>query len=175
MVGLVESMVAAGRAATSYLTTHTPPHNTMLFELLKLSEPNGEKWSYYLYWAGDHLDGFVQDCCNSSALAMELPQSCIKPSINSTCLATHTPLHDIVCRFSIGPIGITDQTGEGQGPMKTSSIPCYGPIKYTWCMCWTEETTSTTTHLTKKALLLQRKVFFFFKRKMTSSIVTNDE
>ena len=40
-----------------------------------------------------------------------------------------------VCSFSISPIGFTDQTGEGA--MKISSIPCYGPIKYT---CWTDET-----------------------------------
>ena len=31
-----------------------------------------------------------------------------------------------VCLFSVSPI---DQTGDGQ--MKISSIPCYGPIKYT--------------------------------------------
>ena len=29
----------------------------------------------------DHLDGLVQDCSNSSALAMELLQSCTKPLI----------------------------------------------------------------------------------------------
>ena len=31
----------------------------------------------------DHsaIDGFVQDCSNSSAVAMELLQSCTKPSI----------------------------------------------------------------------------------------------
>ena len=28
-----------------------------------------------------HIDGFVQDCGNSSALAMELSQSCANPSI----------------------------------------------------------------------------------------------
>ena len=28
-----------------------------------------------------HVDGLVQDCDNSSALAMELPQSCTKPSM----------------------------------------------------------------------------------------------
>ena len=28
-----------------------------------------------------YIDGLVQDCSNSSALAMELLQSCIKPSI----------------------------------------------------------------------------------------------
>ena len=28
-----------------------------------------------------HIDGLVQDCSNSSALAMELLQSCTKPSI----------------------------------------------------------------------------------------------
>ena len=29
----------------------------------------------------DYFDGLVQDCGNSSALAMELLQSCTKPSI----------------------------------------------------------------------------------------------
>ena len=29
----------------------------------------------------EYLDGLVQDCSNSSALAMELLQSCTKPSI----------------------------------------------------------------------------------------------
>ena len=35
-----------------------------------------------------HIDGLAQDCGNSSASAMELPQSCAKPSINSTDLIT---------------------------------------------------------------------------------------
>ena len=30
-----------------------------------------------------YIDGLVQDCSNSSELAMELLQSCIKPSISS--------------------------------------------------------------------------------------------
>ena len=29
----------------------------------------------------NHVDGSVQDCSNASALAMELSQSCTKPSI----------------------------------------------------------------------------------------------
>ena len=33
-----------------------------------------------------HIDGLVQDCSNSSALAMELLQSCTKPSIYSPLL-----------------------------------------------------------------------------------------
>ena len=39
-----------------------------------------------------------------------------------------------MCRFSIGPIGFTNQTGEG--PMKLSSISCYGPMKYTLLDRW---------------------------------------
>ena len=31
-----------------------------------------------------HIDGLAQDCSNSSALAMELLQSCAKPSIYDT-------------------------------------------------------------------------------------------
>ena len=40
------------------------------------------------------IDGIVQDCNNSSALAMELPQSCAKPSIalcKSLIQAVQTP------------------------------------------------------------------------------------
>ena len=33
-------------------------------------------------WSFTHIDGLVQDCSNSSALAMELLQSCTKPSIS---------------------------------------------------------------------------------------------
>ena len=31
-----------------------------------------------------HIEGFVKDCSNSSELAMDLMQSCIKPSIYSS-------------------------------------------------------------------------------------------
>ena len=31
----------------------------------------------------EHIDGLVQNCSNSSVLAMELLQSCTKPSIKS--------------------------------------------------------------------------------------------
>ena len=34
----------------------------------------------YSKWNGDHIDGLVQDCRISSALAMEILQSCTKPS-----------------------------------------------------------------------------------------------
>ena len=49
--------------------------------------------------------------------------------------------------FSIGTISFTDDTGEG--PMKTSSVPCYGLMKYTlsdrWCQ--TDETKSSWDRL----------------------------
>ena len=32
---------------------------------------------------GPYIDGLVQDCSNSSVLAMELLQSCTKPSIQN--------------------------------------------------------------------------------------------
>ena len=44
-----------------------------------------------------HIDGLPQDCSNSSALAMELLQSCVKPSISAcviTWLCTDSPLQD---------------------------------------------------------------------------------
>ena len=34
-----------------------------------------------LEWSNSDIDGLVQDCSKSSALAMELLQSCTKPSI----------------------------------------------------------------------------------------------
>ena len=40
-------------------------------------------WDLYIFWEtlDPDIDGLVQDCSNSSALAMELLQSCTKPSI----------------------------------------------------------------------------------------------
>ena len=37
-----------------------------------------------------HFDGLVQDCSNSSALTMELLQSCTKPSICTATLSVYT-------------------------------------------------------------------------------------
>ena len=31
----------------------------------------------------EHIDGFTQDCGNSSANALELPQSCVKSSTDN--------------------------------------------------------------------------------------------
>ena len=49
-------------------------------------EPTGGPSVWSLSWIikltdSSHIDGLVQDCSNSSALAMELLQSCTKPSI----------------------------------------------------------------------------------------------
>ena len=48
------------------------------------------------------IDGLEQDCCNSGALAMELLQSCIKPSIcchtywiEQTLLQNYLTIHDL--------------------------------------------------------------------------------
>ena len=38
-------------------------------------------WDALFSWG--YIDGLVQDCTNSSALAMELLQSCTQPSISS--------------------------------------------------------------------------------------------
>ena len=35
-------------------------------------------------FSNTYIDGLAQDCGNSSALALELPQSCTKPSIYET-------------------------------------------------------------------------------------------
>ena len=41
-------------------------------------------WNHAAKWR--HIDGFVEDCSNSSALAMELLQFCAKPSIWAPCI-----------------------------------------------------------------------------------------
>ena len=38
-------------------------------------------YHYFAFKQNSNIDGFVQDCSNSIALAMELLQSCTKPSI----------------------------------------------------------------------------------------------
>ena len=43
--------------------------------------PKGDELKYAVPQPKTYIDGLVQDCSNSSALAMELPQSCTKPSI----------------------------------------------------------------------------------------------
>ena len=40
-----------------------------------------EAYVAFPHYVHEYINGFVQDCRNSSALAMELPQSCTKPSI----------------------------------------------------------------------------------------------
>ena len=44
----------------------------------------------------DHFDGLVQDCSNSSALAMELLQSCTDPSIYTMMMSSNNPVSQFV-------------------------------------------------------------------------------
>ena len=44
----------------------------------------------------NHIDGSVQDCSSSTVLAMELLQSCTKPSISTNSNLTYWPLGDVV-------------------------------------------------------------------------------
>ena len=46
----------------------------------------------------EHIS-LVQDCSNSSALAMELLQSCTKPSIYNAELTTDTPYLSLTCNL----------------------------------------------------------------------------
>ena len=57
---------------------------------------------------GAYIDGLVQDCSNSSALAMELLQSCTKPSI---CVSL---LHVIICMDWIVPFFLTPNPQVGE-------------------------------------------------------------
>ena len=54
-----------------------------------LNDQSRITWKMQLWIQSLHIDGLVQDCRNSSALAMELLQSCTKPSI-SYCVMTIT-------------------------------------------------------------------------------------
>ena len=45
-----------------------------------------------------HLDGLVQDCSNSSALALELLQSCTKPLIYFVMMKTNSGYLDLKLR-----------------------------------------------------------------------------
>ena len=47
----------------------------------------------WLHWAG-LIDGFAQDCSNSSALALELLQSCAKTSVLATTPSHQQNMHD---------------------------------------------------------------------------------
>ena len=42
-----------------------------------------------------YIDGLVQDCSNSSALAIELPQSCTKPSISTGFSKNHCDTNNL--------------------------------------------------------------------------------
>ena len=46
--------------------------------------------------AMSNIDGLVQDCSNSSALAMELLQSCTKPLINAMVMFS-TNTNNVYC------------------------------------------------------------------------------
>ena len=59
------------------------------------------QWLYTIILAHVHTDGFVQDCSNSSALAVELLQSCTKPSISYQPLNRQCPRE---ARRSITPL-----------------------------------------------------------------------
>ena len=51
-----------------------------------------------------HYDGLVQDCCNSSALAMELLQSCTKPSTSTGTIIRLESLTNLVVPSSLSQI-----------------------------------------------------------------------
>ena len=62
---------------------------------------------FFLSWSWiSHIDGLAQDCSNSSALAMELLQSCTKPSICNCheSLQGITNIHQFVNSQSARPL-----------------------------------------------------------------------
>ena len=77
----------------------------------------------------DHIDGLVQDCSISSALAMEILQSCTKPLI----LGHHFTIMTIV--DLLWPAQICDQTGLLEASLKQMSFSrdfSYELISFLW-------------------------------------------
>ena len=71
-----------------------------------------------------HFDGLVQDCSNSSALAMELLQYCTKPSIYTCVNSMDTPLNKIDIKISIKQ---AQRDGYRDRPRDTVSWTLSGP------------------------------------------------
>ena len=61
-------------------TSRTKDSNTSKL-ISKIKKCHCTRHPYYKHNKAKYIDGIVQDCSNSSVLAMELPQSCTKPSI----------------------------------------------------------------------------------------------
>ena len=69
--------------------------NLGLIFLMKYGTEHAEHpwtWLYLL----EHIDGLVQERCNSSALAMELRLSCTNPLIGMLCFTSHEPQCSVV-------------------------------------------------------------------------------
>ena len=64
------------------ISSRIPFNNDPTSELEYMFEVSRDIWTqgFSAYY---YINGLVQDCGNSSALALELPQSCTKPSIQS--------------------------------------------------------------------------------------------
>ena len=78
--GLVQDCSNSSALAMELLQACTKPSmcitSTISSHLLK----NTNFW-FLAHWCEHYMDGLVQDCSNSSALAMELLQACTKPLI----------------------------------------------------------------------------------------------
>ena len=89
---------------------HLPERNfTFCMMSLKIICPvSSLEWVSFvwIYWmscviclnilCNEYIDGLVQDCSISSALAMEILQSCTKPLIWITCMYELTTLYDLI-------------------------------------------------------------------------------
>ena len=70
----------------------------------------------YTAWHWEYIDGLVQDCSNSSALAMELLQSCTKPSICNQ-LYHYELAHGAATSFKAQHIPLPDSLGQVKLPV----------------------------------------------------------
>ena len=85
-----------------------------------------------------HVDGLVQDCCNSSVLAMELLQSCTKPSMCRT--GNDCSVHFLVKIYSVKRKTRTIQMWEEFGPL----------MRNIWFKCLTNNMINHTKYPVRK-------------------------
>ena len=81
--------------------THLPLIVSTLVHVMSCCLIASEPVFTYQSWgpAAVHFDGLVQDCSNSSALAMELLQSCTKPSIYLRAMLQGMFVYDVIHEF----------------------------------------------------------------------------
>ena len=89
-----------------------------------------------------HIDGFVQDCSNSSVSAMELLQSCANPSTWLLSVPGSIKIHEDIIKWKHFPHNWPFVSAIHQSPVNS---PHKGPVMQSfdvffilaWTICWT--------------------------------------